>query len=67
MRKNKTMKLLALAIAVVMLTATPLQTGDNDLFTLLNVLRPDVVIDKDTFVTMSKPNEYISRCYYYKG
>lgn len=50
------------ADAVVMLTATPLQTGDNDLFTLLNVLRPDVVIDKDTFVTMSKPNEYISRC-----
>ena len=50
------------ADAVVMLTATPLQTGDNDLFTLLNVLRPDVVIDKDTFATMSKPNEYISRC-----
>lgn len=50
------------ADAVVMLTATPLQTGDDDLYTLLNVLRPDVVIDKDTFVTMSKPNEYISRC-----
>ena len=35
------------ASAVVMLTATPLQTSDNDLFTLLNLLRPDVVIDKD--------------------
>lgn len=37
------------ADAVVMLTATPLQTSDDDLFTLLNVLRPDVVIDKSTF------------------
>ncbi len=50
------------ADAVVMLTATPLQTGDDDLFTLLNVLRPDVVLDKETFTTMSKPNVYISRC-----
>ena len=47
--------------AVVMLTATPLQTGDDDLFTLLNVLRPDIVIDKKTFEMMSKPNRYISR------
>lgn len=49
------------ADAVVMLTATPLQTGDDDLFTLLNVLRPDVVIDKKTFAMMSRPNEYISK------
>ena len=49
------------ADAVVMLTATPIQTGDDDLFTLLNVLRPDVVIDKKTFTMMSKPNAYISR------
>lgn len=49
------------ADAVVMLTATPLQTSDNDLFTLLNVLRPDIVIDKKTFAMMSKPNAYISR------
>lgn len=48
--------------AVVMLTATPLQTGDDDLFTLLNVLRPDVVIDKKTFSMMSKPNQFISKC-----
>lgn len=47
--------------AVVMLTATPLQTSDNDLFTLLNVLRPDIVIDKKTFAMMSKPNSYISQ------
>lgn len=50
------------ADAVVMLTATPLQTGDDDLFTLLNVLRPDIVIDQQTFRMMSKPNEYISKC-----
>lgn len=44
-----------------MLTATPLQTSDNDLFTLLNVLRPDIVVDKDTFEMMSRPNANISR------
>lgn len=49
------------ADAVVMLTATPLQTGNDDLFTLLNLLRPDVVIDKDSFYLMSKPNEFISK------
>ena len=49
------------ADAVIMLTATPLQTGDNDLFTLLNVLRPDIVIDQKTFEMMSRPNAYISR------
>ena len=49
------------ADAVVMLTATPLQTGDDDLFTLLNVLRPDIVMDKATFNLMSKPNEFISQ------
>ena len=43
-----------------MLTATPLQTSDDDLFTLLNVLRPDVVIDKQTFNMMSRPNVHIS-------
>lgn len=48
------------ADAVVMLTATPLQTSDDDLFTLLNVLRPDVVIDKQTFNMMSRPNAHIS-------
>lgn len=50
------------ADAVVMLTATPLQTGDDDLFTLLNVLRPDIVIDKRTFSMMSLPNSHISQC-----
>ena len=44
-----------------MLTATPLQTGDNDLFTLLNLLRPDLIIDKATFSAMSEPNAYIAK------
>lgn len=50
------------ADAVVMLTATPLQTSDDDLFTLMNLLRPDVIMDKEVFRMMSKPNEYIYRC-----
>lgn len=50
------------ADAVVMLTATPLQTSDNDLFTLLNLLRPDFVLDRASFDLMSKPNAYISEC-----
>ncbi len=49
------------ADAVIMLTATPLQTGDSDLFTLLNVLRPDIVIDQKTFDMMSRPNSFISK------
>ncbi len=50
------------ADAVVMLTATPLQTSDDDLYTLLNLLRPDVVMDKEVFNLMSRPNEFIYHC-----
>ena len=50
------------ANAVIMLTATPLQTSDDDLFTLLNVLRPDMVIDKTTFNMMARPNAHVSAC-----
>ena len=48
------------ADAVVFLTATPLQNSNNDLYTLLNLLRPDLIIDKDTFNTMTEPNRYIN-------
>lgn len=48
------------ADAVIFLTATPLQNSNNDLYTLLNLLRPDVVLDKDTFNTMSEPNIYVN-------
>ena len=49
------------ADAVVFLTATPLQNSNNDLYTLLNLLRPDLVINKDTFAMMSEPNQYINQ------
>ena len=48
------------ADAVVFLTATPLQNSNNDLYTVLNLLRPDLVIDKDTFKTMSEPNKFVN-------
>jgi ATP-dependent helicase HepA len=47
------------AEAVVFMTATPIQLGNQDLFTLLNVLRPDLVIDKPTFEFMAEPNPHI--------
>jgi len=48
------------AQAVVMLTATPVQLGSDDLFTLLNVLRPDLILDRPSFVQMSEPNRHVS-------
>lgn len=47
------------AEAVIFLTATPIQMGNQDLFTLLNVLRPDLVIDKVSFEFMAEPNPHI--------
>lgn len=47
------------ADAVIFLTATPIQMGNQDLFTLLNVLRPDLVIDKASFEFMAEPNPHI--------
>ena len=48
------------AQAVLLLTATPVQLGSDDLFTLLNVLRPDLVIDHASFEQMAEPNSYIN-------
>lgn len=48
------------AEAVVFLTATPIQLGNQDLFTLLNLLRPDLVIDPETFNHMAEPNPFIN-------
>ncbi|SCY34130.1 DEAD/DEAH box helicase [Microvirga guangxiensis] len=48
------------AKAVVLLTATPVQLGSEDLFTLLNVLRPDLVIDHASFEQIAEPNRYIN-------
>ena len=49
------------AEAVVFLTATPIQLGSNDLFVLLNVLRPDLIIDQESFSHMAEPNPFINR------
>ena len=48
------------AEAVVLLTATPVQLGTGDLFSLLNLLRPDLVIDRPTFERMADPNGAIN-------
>jgi superfamily II DNA or RNA helicase len=48
------------ANAAIFLTATPIQLGDNDLFVLLNLLRPDLIIDKQSFTNMAEPNPYIN-------
>ena len=49
------------AEAVVFLTATPLMLGNNDLFVLLNLLRPDLIIDKESFGHIAAPNPFINR------
>ncbi len=48
------------AESIVMLTATPIQLGDRDLFVLLNLLRPDLVFDYESFKHMSEPNPFIN-------
>lgn len=49
------------AEAVVFLTATPVQLGSDDLFVLLNVLRPDLILDRESFEHMAGPNPHINR------
>ena len=49
------------AEAVLFLTATPVQMEYDDLFILLNLLRPDYVIDRNAFHEMAEPNPYINQ------
>lgn len=49
------------ADAAVFLTATPIQLGSHDLFVLLNVLRPDLVLDEESFNHMAEPNPFINQ------
>jgi ATP-dependent helicase HepA len=49
------------AEAVVFLTATPIQLGNHDLFVLLNTLRPDLIIDQESFQHMAEPNPFINQ------
>ncbi|MFH2122750.1 MAG: helicase-related protein [Pseudomonadota bacterium] len=48
------------AEAVVFMTATPVQLGSQDLYTLLNILRPDLIIDPVSFAQMAEPNRFIN-------
>lgn len=47
--------------AVIFLTATPIELGSDDLFVLLNALRPDLFIDRTSFNKMLEPNQFINR------
>jgi len=49
------------AEAAIFLTATPIQLGNQDLFVLLNTLRPDLVMDKESFEHMTEPNPFINQ------
>lgn len=48
------------AEAVVLLTATPIQMGSDDLFTLLHLLRPDVLPSRQAYLQMAEPNPHIN-------
>jgi ATP-dependent helicase HepA len=48
------------AEAAVLLTATPIQLGDNDLYTLLHLLRPDVLPSRKEFDQMAEPNPHLN-------
>ena len=44
----------------VFLSATPLQLGSDDLFSLLNLLLPDEFMDEAVFAAMTEPNKFIN-------
>ena len=48
------------AEAGVLISATPVQTGSGDLFTLLRLLRPDLMLTPTDFERMREPNEFLS-------
>lgn len=53
------------AEAVLFLTATPVQLHSRDLYTLLNMLRPDLIIDPVSYEQMAEPNRYITEAAQY--
>ena len=52
------------ADALLLLTATPIQLGSEDLFVLLKLLRPDAILDRATFERMAEPNPHINEAVY---
>lgn len=49
------------AEAVLSLSGTPIQLGSQDLFVLLNTLRPDLIIDQESYEQMAEPNPFINQ------
>jgi ATP-dependent helicase HepA len=49
------------AEAVLFLSGTPIQLGNHDLFVLLNTLRPDLIIDEESYEHMAEPNPFINQ------
>lgn len=49
------------AEAAVLMSATPIQLSDNDLFNLLHLLRPDVVPSRTDFERMAEPNPHLNQ------
>jgi len=49
------------AEAVLFISATPVQLGNRDLYTLLHLLRPDLVIDEEAFSHMAEPNPFVNQ------
>lgn len=47
--------------AMLLLTATPLQIGNQDLFNLLHILNPGEFDDMDVFLDRLEPNRYINK------
>ena len=48
------------AEAAVLISATPIQTGSDDLRTLLRLLRPDTFADNHAFDLMREPNAHLA-------
>jgi len=48
------------AVAILMLSATPVQIHADNLFTLLHLLRPELFPDKTVFQEVVEPNRYLS-------
>ncbi|MBA9004153.1 SNF2-related protein [Thermomonospora cellulosilytica] len=54
-------KLCQTSEAVLMLSATPVQVHSDNLFTLLNLLRPDLFPDKSSFQEILEPNRHLTK------
>jgi superfamily II DNA or RNA helicase len=47
--------------AVLFLSATPVHVGSENLFNLLNLLRPDMFSNRNVFNQVVEPNQYLNR------